>query len=173
MTNRSIARFAGELLETNDEGYDASRWLWNAMIDKRPAMVARCRSTTDVVAALAHARQLALEIAVHGGGHSVAGLSSTDGGMMIDLQPMNRVVVDPRTRRARVQGGTLLRDLDRATHAHGLATTGGMVHHTGVAGLTLGGGFGWLARLQGSGLRQPRFGGSGHRGRRGYPCIRR
>jgi len=149
MTNRSIARFAGELLEPNDEGYDASRWLWNAMIDKRPAMVARCRSTTDVVAALAHARQLALEIAVRGGGHSVAGLSSTDGGMMIDLQPMNRVVVDPRTRRARVQGGTLLRDLDRATHAHGLATTGGMVHHTGVAGLTLGGGFGWLARLHG------------------------
>ena len=149
MTDRSIVGFAGELLEPNDAGYDAARRLWNAMVEKRPAVVARCRSTTDVVAALAHARQLGLEIAVRGGGHSVAGLSSTDGGMMIDLQPMNRVVVDPQTRRAMVQGGTLLRDLDRVTHAHGLATTGGMVHHTGVAGLTLGGGFGWLARVHG------------------------
>jgi len=149
MTSRPTGRFAGELLKPNDAGYDAARQLWNAMFDKRPAMVARCRSTTDVVAALVDARQLGLEIAVRGGGHSVAGLSSTDGGMMIDLQPMNRVVVDPRTRRARVQGGTLLGDLDRVTHAHGLATTGGMIHHTGVAGLTLGGGFGWLARLHG------------------------
>ncbi|MGH7711976.1 MAG: FAD-binding oxidoreductase [Gemmatimonadaceae bacterium] len=150
MTDRSVeAGFTGELLGPNDLGYDAARRLWNAMADKRPAVIARCRSTTDVAAALAHARNEGLEVAVRGGGHSVAGLSSTDGGMMIDLQPMNRVVVDPESRRARVQGGTLLRDLDHTTHAYGLATTGGMVHHTGVAGLTLGGGFGWLARVHG------------------------
>src|SRR5262245_5040301 len=150
MTGKSgIAGFTGELLRPSDSGYDGARRLWNAMTDKRPAVIARCRSTADVVAALAHAREEALEVAVRGGGHSVAGLSSTDGGMMIDLQLMHRVMVDARSRRARVQGGTLLRELDRATHAHGLATTGGMVHHTGVAGLTLGGGFGWLARVHG------------------------
>jgi hypothetical protein len=150
MPHRSgVPGFGGELLEPGDSAYDATRRLWNAMADKRPTVIARCRSTTDVVAALAHAREAGLEIAVRGGGHSVAGLSSTNGGMMIDLQLMNRVAVDPGSRRTKVQGGTLLRDLDRATHAHGLATTGGMVHHTGVAGLTLGGGFGWLARRHG------------------------
>ncbi len=149
MAQTRINGFGGEILEVADPGYDAARRLWNAMIDKRPAIIARCRSTQDVVAALAHARAEGLEIAVRGGGHSVSGLSSTDGGMMIDLQPMNGVVVDPDARRARVQGGALLRDLDRATHPHGLATTGGMVHHTGVGGLTLGGGYGWLGRLHG------------------------
>jgi len=150
MTDRFVVSgFAGELLGPNDSGYDAARQLWNVMADKRPAVIARCRSTNDVVAALRAARERGLEIAVRGGGHSVAGLSSTDGGIMIDFQPMNRVVVHPQARRARVQGGTLLREMDRATHAHELATTGGMVHHTGVAGLTLGGGFGWLARVHG------------------------
>jgi FAD/FMN-containing dehydrogenase len=144
-----IDRFTGEVLEPADPGYDAARRLWNAMIDKRPAVIARCRSTSDVAAALAHARNEGLEVAVRGGGHSVSGNSCTDGGVMIDLQPMNGVVVDPGARSARVQGGALLRDLDRATHEHGLATTGGMVHHTGVAGLTLGGGYGWLGRLLG------------------------
>jgi len=142
-----IDGFTGALLEPADPDYDGARSLWDAMIDKRPAVIARCRSTTDVVTALAYARKEGLEVAVRGGGHSVSGLSSTDRGMMIDLRPMNGVVVDPDARRARVQGGALLRDLDRETHEHGLATTGGMVHHTGVAGLTLGGGFGWLGRL--------------------------
>ena len=132
-----------------DAGFDAARQLWNSMIQKRPAVIARCRSTADVVTALAYARHEGLAIAVRGGGHSVAGLSCTDGGLMIDLQLMKAVVVDPHARRARVQGGTLLGEMDRVTHAHGLATTGGMVHHTGVAGLTLGGGFGWLARVHG------------------------
>jgi FAD/FMN-containing dehydrogenase len=141
--------FDGELLRGSDPGYDAARHLWNAMIDKRPAVIARCRSTAHVVAAQARAREDVLEVAVRCGGHSVSGLSSTEGGMMIDLRPMNRVVVDPDGRRARVQGGTLLGEFDRAAGAFGLATTGGMVHHTGVAGLTLGGGYGWLARLHG------------------------
>jgi FAD/FMN-containing dehydrogenase len=141
--------FSGELLEPADPGYDAARTLWNSMIDKRPAVIARCRSPKDVVIVLSHARNEGLEVAVRGGGHSVSGLSCTDGGMMIDLQPMDGVAVDPRARRARVAGGALLRDLDRATHQHGRASTGGMVHHTGVAGLTLGGGFGWLGRLHG------------------------
>ena len=141
-----IAGFAGDILTAPDRRYDEIRRLWNVMIDKRPAVIARCSSTADVVGALAYARNARLEIAVRGGGHSVAGHSCTDGGVMIDLQPMNRVVVDPLQRLARVQGGTLLREFDRATHEHGLATTGGMVHHTGVAGLTLGGGYGWLSR---------------------------
>jgi FAD/FMN-containing dehydrogenase len=141
--------FSGELLRPTDPGYDPACRLWNAMIDRRPAVIARCRSTADVVAAVQLARSEGLEVAVRCGGHSVSGLSSTEGGMMIDLRPMNRVVVDPRRRRARVQGGTLLGELDRATHAFGLATTGGMVHHTGVGGLTLGGGYGWLGRLRG------------------------
>ncbi len=149
MSRSAIDGFTGEILGPGDPGYDNRRRLWNAMVDRRPALIARCRSLTDVTAAISHARNEGLEIAVRGGGHSVAGQSSTDGGLMIDLQPMNRVTVDPDARRARAQGGALLRDLDRATHEHGLATTGGMVHHTGVGGLTLGGGFGWLARLHG------------------------
>src|SRR6266511_2698749 len=131
MGRTTIDDFTGEVLEPVDPGYDDVRRLWNAMIDKRPAVIVRCRTTGDVAAALAHARNEGLEVAVRGGGHSVA--------------------VHPEARRVRVQGGTLLRDLDRATHQHGLATTGGMVHHTGVGGLTLGGGFGWLGRVHGLG----------------------
>jgi FAD/FMN-containing dehydrogenase len=149
MGRTTIDGFTGELLEPADPGYDGHRRLWNAMIEKRPALIARCRSAQDVVAVLAYARQAGLEVAVRGGGHSVAGLSSSHGGVVIDLQPMHAVVVDPAARRARVQGGALLGHFDRATHEHGLGTTGGMVHHTGVGGLTLGGGFGWLGRLHG------------------------
>jgi FAD/FMN-containing dehydrogenase len=149
MNDVRISGFDGELLDATDRGYDEARRLWNAMVEKRPALIARCRSTDDVVAAVRHATNEGLEIAVRGGGHSVAGSSCTDGGLMIDLQPMKRVTVDPAARRARVQGGALLGDFDRATCAHGLATTGGMVHHTGVGGLTLGGGYGWLSRRHG------------------------
>ncbi len=144
-----IDGFFGELIRPNDPGYDDARRTWNSMVDRRPSLIARCRTTSDVVAALRYARREGLEIAVRAGGHSVAGLSQTNGGVTLDLQAMRHIVVDPHARRARVGGGTLLRELDRATHEHGLATTGGMVHHTGVAGLTLGGGFGWLARLHG------------------------
>ena len=143
----TIAGFAGEILDPNHPAFDRARRLWNVMIDKRPAVIARCASTTDVVRALTHARNTGLEVAVRGGGHSVAGHSSSEGGMMIDLQGMSSVIVDPVARRARVQGGALLGQFDRVTDKHGLATTGGMVHHTGVAGLTLGGGYGWLARM--------------------------
>ena len=145
----SVIGSTGELLRSSDPGYDDARRLWNAMLDKRPALIARCRSTADVVAAVDLAQGEGLEVAVRGGGHSVSGLSSTEGGVLIDLRPMNSVLVDPDGRRARVQGGALLGELDRATHVFGLATTGGMVHHTGVGGLTLGGGYGWLARLHG------------------------
>ena len=149
MPHIALKGFDGDLLEPGDPGYDDSRRLWNVMIDKRPGVIARCRSAKDVVGALAHARAEGLEVAVRGGGHSISGLSSTDGGIMIDLQRMNSVLVDGGTRRAHVGGGALLRDLDRTTHAQGLATPGGMVDDTGVGGLTLGGGYGWLARLHG------------------------
>jgi FAD/FMN-containing dehydrogenase len=145
----TLKKFDGELLRSGNPGYDDARRLWNVMIDKHPAFIARCRSAGDVVAALAHARTEGLEVAVRGGGHSISGLSSTDGGLMIDLQLMSGVDVDPERRRAHVGGGALLRDLDRTTHAFGLATTGGMVDDTGVGGLTLGGGYGWLAKLHG------------------------
>lgn len=151
MTAKStrIDGFFGKLIHPTDPSYDAARRIWNSMVDKRPSLIAQCRTTSDVVAALRYALREGLEIAVRAGGHGVAGLSQTNGGLTIDLQDMNRVTVDSSARRARVGGGTLLRVLDRATHEHALATTGGMVHHTGVAGLTLGGGFGWLARLHG------------------------
>ncbi len=144
-----IDGFTGKLIAPADSGYDDARRLWNAMLEKRPALIAQCRSTGDVVAALGYARNEGLEVAVRGGGHSISGHSCTDGGVMIDLQPMNDVVVAPDARRARVQGGALLGHFDRVTYQHGLATTGGMVHHTGVGGLTLGGGYGWLARQHG------------------------
>ncbi|HUP54118.1 MAG TPA: FAD-binding oxidoreductase [Methylomirabilota bacterium] len=143
---RAIRGFAGEVVAPGDTTYDTHREIWNAMVDRRPGLIARCTSADDVAAAVRHAREAGLEIAVKCGGHGVLGLCVPEGGLMIDLSPMGEVQVDVGRRRARVGGGALLRTLDRSTLPRGLATTAGNVSHTGVGGLTLGGGMGWLAR---------------------------
>jgi FAD/FMN-containing dehydrogenase len=139
----------GDVLVPGDPGYDAARAVWNAMVDRQPRLIVRCRTAADVQTAVRAARDRNLEIGVRCGGHSVVGLGVPDDGLMIDLTPMGAVRVDPIQRRAWVQGGALLGALDRATQQHGLATTAGNVSHTGVGGLTLGGGMGWLARQYG------------------------
>jgi len=149
MTERLGDHFDGQILEPVDDGYDAARRVWNAMVDRKPAVITRCASTDDVVVALRYGRAAGLEIGVRGGGHSVLGLPVADGGLMIDLSAMNSVEVDLDNRHARVQGGALLGALDHASQAYGLGTPAGNVSHTGVGGLTLGGGTGWLSRAHG------------------------
>jgi len=141
--------FRGELLRTVDPGYEAARHVWNGSVDRHPTLIARCTGTADVVAAVRFARAEGLPVAVRGGGHSVAGHGTVDGGIVLDLSPMGAVRVDPVARRAWVQGGARLGQLDHETALHGLATTAGTVSHTGVGGLTLGGGYGFLARRHG------------------------
>jgi FAD/FMN-containing dehydrogenase len=138
------ATFSGQLLQAPDAGYDEARRVHNGLIDKRPTVIARCHGTADVADAVKLAQTLNLEIAVRGGGHNVGGRGTIDDGVMIDLAPMRGIHVEPAKRTARAQGGVLWKDLNRETQVHGLATTGGVVGTTGIAGLTLGGGLGWL-----------------------------
>jgi FAD/FMN-containing dehydrogenase len=140
------SRLAGTLLRPSDPGYDAARRLWNGMIDRRPAVIARCATVDDVVACVRFAREHDLPLSVKGGGHGVAGRAICEDGLVIDLSCMSAVVVDPSARTATVGGGATLRALDAAAHAHGLATTAGIYRETGVAGLALGGGVGLLMR---------------------------
>jgi FAD/FMN-containing dehydrogenase len=144
-----IDGFRGRLIGADDVDYDSARAVWNGAIDRRPRLIARCIGSADVVAAVRFARDQDLPIAIRGGGHNVAGTATCDDGIVIDLSAMRAVGVDPKNRRAWVQGGALWGDVDHETQAHGLATTGGIVSHTGVAGLTLGGGIGWLMRRHG------------------------
>lgn len=153
MAARSLAafrrEFAGDALVPGDPDYDEARTIFNAMIDRRPAVIARCAGTQDVVRAVGFARQEGLEVAVRGGGHGVAGKALSQGGLVIDLRRLNAVSVDPKARTATVGGGAVMKDLDRATEPFGLATTGGRVSTTGLGGYVLGGGDGWLARKMG------------------------
>ena len=140
---------SGELVRPGHAEFEEARRVWNGMIDLRPAAIARCASTADVTETVLVAARTGLPLAVRGGGHNVAGFGTVDGGIVVDLSPLNGVVVDPATRRARVGGGATLRDLDAATQAHGLVVPAGVVSETGVAGLTLSGGLGWLRRKWG------------------------
>ena len=134
----------GELIRPGDEAYEQERQVWNGMIDKRPALIARCAGVEDVIASIHFARDSDLLVAVRGGGHNVAGTATNDGGLVIDLSLMKEIRVDPQARTARADGGVRWGEFDRATQAFGLATPGGAVSDTGIAGFTLGGGFGWL-----------------------------
>jgi hypothetical protein len=149
----TIQKFAGQLsgrlLLPADSGYDDARTVWNRMIDRRPAMIARCARAADVVVAVRFAREHDLLVSVRSGGHNVTGNAVCERGLMIDLSPMKAVRVDPARRLATVEAGLTWKEFDTATQAHGLATTGGIISSTGVAGLTLGGGHGWLMRKHG------------------------
>ena len=138
--------FSGDVILPDDGGYDEARTIFNTMIDRRPGVIAQCVNTQDVIRALRFGREHGLEIAVRGGGHSVAGKAFTDGGIVIDVRRMNAVSVDSEARTTTVAGGATMSNLDRATEPHGLATTGGRVSTTGIGGFTLGGGSGWLDR---------------------------
>lgn len=147
--DRLAASLRGDLLTPGDPGYDRARAVWNAMIDRRPALIARCAGPADVDEAVRFAGRHGLLVAVRGGGHNIAGNAVCEGGLVIDLSPMRAVRVEPRQRRARVEPGALLSDFDHEAQAYGLATPLGINSTTGVAGLTLGGGFGWLTRKYG------------------------
>ena len=140
----------GPVIAPDDEGYDAARAIWNGAIDRRPACIARCTGVADVVAAVRFARERELLVAVRSGGHGVGGHALCDDGLVIDLSPMKGIRVDPAARIARAEAGVLWGELDRETQLHALATVGGIVTHTGIAGLTLGGGIGWLMRKHGA-----------------------
>ena len=140
----------GPVIGPGDEGYDTARRIWNGAIDRRPACIARCTGVADVVGAIRFARERDLQVAVRAGGHGVGGHALCDGGLVIDLSPMKGIHVDPQARTARAEAGVLWGELDRETQLFGLATVGGIVSHTGVSGLTLGGGIGWLMRKYGA-----------------------
>jgi hypothetical protein len=142
-------QFRGALLQPDEEGYDEARRVWNGAIDRYPALIARCAGADDVVTAVRFARELDLLISVRGGGHAVAGHAVCDGGLMIDLSLLKAIRVDPVAGTVRASGGVLWSELDRATQQFGLATTGGIISHTGIGGLTLGGGLGHLMRKHG------------------------
>src|ERR1700747_606909 len=141
--------FRGEVIQPTDFGYDSARRIWNASIDRRPGIIARCAGVADVVAAVNCARENQLLVAVRGGGHNVSGRALCDGGMVIDLSGMKGIQVNAKNHTARVEGGATLGDLDRETHVFGLAVPAGIVSKTGIAGLALGGGVGWLVRKYG------------------------
>jgi FAD/FMN-containing dehydrogenase len=149
MIDELRTRFRGALLRPGEEGYDEARRVWNGAIDRRPALIARCAGADDVAEAIRFARERDLVISVRGGGHAVAGHAVCDDGVMIDLSLMKAISVDPAARTARAAGGVLWRELDGATQAFGLATTGGVISHTGIGGLTLGGGLGHIMRKYG------------------------
>jgi FAD/FMN-containing dehydrogenase len=144
-----IGRVSGPVLVPHHAGYDEARAVHNSLIDRRPALIVRCRTTADVVAALALARRAGLEVSVRGGGHNVAGRAVTEGGVMVDLAEMKAIAVDPERGTATAQGGLRWGELNAAAAAHGLAVTGGVVSTTGIAGYTLGGGLGWLMAKHG------------------------
>jgi FAD/FMN-containing dehydrogenase len=146
------SKFSGQLLQPGDAAYEEVRKVHNGLIDKRPALIARCRGVADVVDAVRLAHEMNLEVAIRGGGHNVAGRATVDGGLMIDLVPMKGIHVDPDDRTVRAQGGVTWAEFNRETQLHGLAVTGGVVSTTGIAGLTLGGGLGWLMAKYGLAL---------------------
>ena len=144
-----MSRLRGQLVRPADDGYDKARLVWNGMVDKRPALIARCAGVADVITAVSFARTQSLPVAVRGGGHNVAGSGVCDDGLVIDLSLMNSVRVDPGRGTVRADGGVTIRQLDHETQAFGLAVPMGVVTATGIAGLTLGGGLGWLRRKHG------------------------